>query len=739
MKRFFLFFFVAFLSASFIAFAESNFSSDSIKSRNLDEVLILGNSAGKSTPVAQTNLKAAEIKNLTVANNLPHVLWMVPSLVATSENGTATGYSSLRIRGTDASRINITLNGIPLNNPESHEVYWVNIPDMTSALNSIQVQRGVGTSTNGPGAFGASINMTTKSSGNDIYFESATTAGSYGTFQQNIAVGTGIFGNGNSFDLRYSNLNSNGYIRNGWCDHESLFASFSKRFANSALRFNYIHGSQHTGITWEGISESKMKSNPRFNPAGEISDGVYYDNESDNYYQHHFQLFYTNELSESLLMTLGANYTDGYGYYEQYKQDKTFSSMNIPNQTVDGETYSMTDLIRRKNMDNGFYTANFSLKYQKKRINLLLGSMYTYYNGDHFANLLWVENNENIPFKYEWSRNNAEKTDANVFTKAEYQISDKLNFFVDLQYRHVNYELSGKDDDDLLDLTQTRVWDFFNPKAGIFYDINKYHKLFASVSVAHREPTRADLKDAVKLGSSNNIRPEKLTDFELGYTFDNNNLMFSANLYYMKYKDQLVPTGRLNEVGYKLMSNVENSYRAGVELMGGYRPFKWLELYANATFSRSKVLDYTVWFETYNSIESWTEAEQLSQYFKEATLPFSPEVITAVGLNLKPFNNLNIGVNYKYVGEQYITNTQNEELKLPSYNNFNLNMAYNFRMLNIADSQISFIVNNLFSAKYSSNAWGWEAHFRNGDPTITDKGLYPVAPANYLIKFAVKI
>ncbi len=739
MKRFFLCFFTAFFSTVLIGYAENNFSSDSIQSRNLDEVLILGNSAGKSTPVAQSNLKAAEIKSLTVANNLPHVLWMVPSLVATSENGTASGYSSLRIRGTDASRINITLNGIPLNNPESHEVYWVNIPDMTSALNSIQVQRGVGTSTNGPGAFGASINMTTRNAGADAYFESSTTAGSYGTFQQNLAVGTGVFGNGNSFDLRYSNLNSNGYIRNGWCDHESLFASFSKRFENSALKLNYIHGSQHTGITWEGISESKMKSNPRYNPAGEITDGVYYDNESDNYYQHHFQLFYTNELSESLLMTLGANYTDGYGYYEQYKQDKSFSSMNIPNQVIDGNTFQETDLIRRKNMDNGFYTANVSLKYQKKQFNVLLGSMYTYYNGDHFANLLWVENNQNIPFKYEWSRNHAEKTDANVFAKTELMVSDKLNFYVDLQYRHVNYELSGIDDDDLLDLTQTRTWDFFNPKAGVFYDINRNNKIFASVSIAHREPTRADLKDAVKLGSSNNIRAEKLTDYELGYTFDNNILMMSANIYYMKYKDQLVPTGRLNEVGYKLMSNVENSYRAGVELMGGYKPAKWLELFANATFSRSKVLDYTAWFETYNNSNDWAEAEQLSQYFDQASLPFSPEVIVAAGVNVNPARNLKVGLNYKFVSDQYVTNTQNEDLKLPSYNNFNLNIAYDFKLLNFADSKLSFFVNNLFSAKYSSNAWGWEAHFRNGDQTITDKGLYPVAPANYLIKFAVKI
>lgn len=349
---------------------QNQVTQDSLHHYRLNDVLVLGNRAGAKTPVAQTNLQSAEIKRLTVANNLPHVLWMTPSLVATSENGTGAGYSSFRIRGTDANRTNITLNGIPLNNPESQEVYWVNIPDMTSALQSIQVQRGVGTSTNGTGAFGASVNMTTKTPEIAPYVETATTVGSYNTFQQNLAFGTGLFKNGYTFDLRFSNLSTDGYIRNGWCKHQSLFATLSKRFEKSLLTFNYIYGNQHTGITWEGISEDALKADPTFNPAGTIKDGVYYDNESDNYLQHHLQAFYTRELCKDLLLNAGLNYTYGFGYYEQYKQQKKYEEMGLPNQTVNGVSYKKTDLIRRKNMENGLYTANLNLKYEKSGLNL---------------------------------------------------------------------------------------------------------------------------------------------------------------------------------------------------------------------------------------------------------------------------------------------------------------------------------------------------------------------------------
>lgn len=719
--------------------AETLVAKDSLKMFYLDDVLIIGSRAGSKTPVAQTNLGSKEIKDLTVANNLPHVLWMTPSLVATSENGTGAGYSSFRIRGTDASRINVTLNGIPLNNPESQEVYWVNIPDMTSALQSIQIQRGVGTSTNGSGAFGASVNMTTKVPEMSSYFESASTAGSYGTFQQNVAFGTGVFGKGYSLDMRYSNLTTDGYIRNGWCKHQSLFATFNKRFTNANLRINYIYGNQHTGITWEGISEDQMRSDPTFNPAGTITDGVYYDNESDNYRQHHVQAFYTQELGKSLFLNVGVNYTNGFGYYEQYKQDEAFTSMNILNQILDGTTFTTTDLIRRKNMSNDFYTAHVNLKYEKNGLNLQAGSMYTYYNGDHFATLLWAKNNENIPAGYEWVRNNAQKRDANAFVKAEYAFLKGFNAYIDLQYRYVDYVLSGIDDDDMLDMSQHRTWNFFNPKAGLFYQINPEQNVFASVAMAHREPTRADVKDALKSGNISDIKAEQLLDYELGYTFDNQKFRSSVNFYYMDYKDQLVPTGKLNEVGYKLMSNVDESYRLGMEIQVGLRPLSWLQLDANTTLSRNRVLNYTTYYETYDNNNDWLGVtNQISQYFDEAKLPFSPEIIAAGGITIIPAKSIKINLTDKYVSEQYITNTQNEDLKLPAYNAANASMIYTFTIKNFAGAEIGLYVNNLFSNQYSCNAWGYEAHFANGDATYIEKGLYPVAPRNFLTKFTLR-
>jgi iron complex outermembrane recepter protein len=737
MKRFFLCLMAASAIVSKTSALAETAGKDSIRNQQMVDVYVFGNRAEKTTPVAQTNLEAKELQSLTMASYMPHVLWMTPSLVATSENGTGSGYSALRIRGTDASRINVTLNGIPQNNPESQEMYWVDLPDLSSTLQSLQIQRGVGTSTNGSGAFGASINMTSRVSGVNPYFETASTVGSYATFQQSVAYGTGELNHGFSLDLRYSNMTSDGYLRNGWTKHQSLFASFTKQFSKSVFRFNYLYGVERTGITWEGPTEYQMNGDLTFNPAGEIKPGVYYDNESDNYWQHHFQAFYTQELSKSLLLSASFNYTDGFGYYEQYKQDKKFSSMNIPNQTVDDSTYKRTDLIRRKTMDNGFYTGSLNLKYAKRNLHVQGGGMYTIFKGDHFGTLLWVEHNENLADNYEWVRNRATKTDANAFIKTEYALTKAINAYVDLQYRYVDYSMSGMDDDDMVDLTQHRTWNFFNPKAGLFWQLNPSQKLFASISVANREPARADLKDSHKFGLT--LHSENLTDYELGYTYDDQTYLISVNVYCMNYKDQLVPTGQLNDVGYKLMNNVDKSYRAGIELQAGIKPYQWLQLDANTTLSRNRAFDYTVYYTTYNNSTDWDEVDSRdSKHIIEASLPFSPELIAAGSVSILPIRNVRLNIVGKYVGEQYVTNTQNEDLKLPAYHAANATLTYDFKIRGFANAQIGFTVNNLYSNQYFCNAWGGEYHFANGEPTYSEKGLYVVAPRNYLAKFTVK-
>lgn len=742
MKRFFLFMMTTSVIAT-SAIAKTT-EADTLKSNDLNEVIVVGNKAQSRTPVAQVNLTAKDIESLPTASNIPHVLWMTPSLVAFGENGTGTGYSYMRIRGVDASRINVTLNGMPQNNAESQEMFWVDVPDLASGIQNLQIQRGVGTSTNGSAAFGGSINMQTRYPGLKPYAESTTSAGSYGTIQENIALGTGLFGNGFSMDLRYSNLQSDGYIRNGWCDHESLFASLSKRFNKALLRVNYIYGKENTGITWEGIGQAQFDADPTFNPAGAKGDGTYYDNESDNYWQHHFQVFYTQELKQNLLLNAGLNYTDGFGYYEQFKtgdymDGESFESMGLPDQTVGGITYDKTFLIRRKNMANGYYIGTLNMQYNQGPLSLQTGAMASVYSGDHYANLLWVEHNQNIPSNFEWVRNHAVKQDGNLFAKAEYALTNNLNAWVDVQYRYVSHELEGLDDDDLTDMSQKRVWNFFNPKAGLFYQLNETNKLFASVASAHREPTRADIKDSRKSGSVDHIKAEQLTDVELGYTFDNSKLMFGVNVYGMFYKDQLVATGKLNEVGYALMSNVDKSYRMGVELQSGYKPFEWMQLDANATFSTNKVLDQTIWYETYDNSTDWGDATaQQSQHFSKLSLPYSPELIAALGLTVQPIQSLSINATAKHVGAQFYTLTQDEGFKLPAYQHVNLSAKYDFKISSKLNASIGLFCNNLLSRKYACNAWGYEARFENGDDAYVQKGLYVVAPRNYLAKFTLK-
>jgi iron complex outermembrane recepter protein len=739
MKRFFLCL-VAVLATFQTVFSENKTTKDSLIERNLAEVFIVGNRAGSRTPVAQSNITAKDIQQLPLASNIPHVLWTTPSLVAFGENGTGSGNSYMRIRGVDASRINVTINGIPQNNPESQDMFWVDIPDLASGIQDLQIQRGVGTSTNGSAAFGGSINMTTRIPSTKPYVELTSTVGSYATFQENIAAGTGVFADSYSFDLRYSNLQSDGYIRNGWCDHASLFTTLAKRFERSTIRFNYIYGREKTGITWEGISQEQFEKNPKFNPAGAMSDSTWYKNESDNYWQHHFQVFYTSQISPSLLLNAGLNYTDGFGYYEQYKKDEELSALKISKQTVNDVPYDITDLIIRKNMDNGYYVGTLNFQYKKSALNLQGGGMYTLYDGDHFGELRWVEHNQNIPDNFEWVRNHARKTDANLFARVEYALSYRLNVWGDLQYRYVNYKLSGIDDDDMEDMTQKRKWNFLNPKAGVYFDIDASNKVYASVAIAHREPARADIKDSRKLNAQEDVKAERLTDVELGYRFDNSIWGLSVNWYGMFYKDQLVATGKLNDVGYALMNNVDKSYRTGIELQLGCKPVEWLQLDANTTFSQNIVQDYTAWFSTYNNSTDWVELkqDQLSQHFDEMVLPYSPEIIAALSLTVTPLHNLSVNATAKHVGSQYITNTQNEDLKLPAYQHINISANYEFSLFGKLATNFSLVCNNVFNKKYACNAWGYEAHFKNGDPTYVEKGLYVAAPRNYSAKFAVK-
>lgn len=730
------------LALGYQAMAMKSVDADSLDHIQLEEVVVSGTRAGQQTPVSYSNISSSDIQKQNAARNIPAVLQSTPSLVAFTEDGLGVGNTHFRIRGTDATRINVTLNGMPLNNPETQEVFWVNLPDLSNSLQNIQIQRGVGTSTNGAGAFGASISLQTTGARSEEYGEASTAVGSYGTFLSNIAAGTGILDNGLSFDARFSRVLGNGYVRNGTVDHTNLYAALSHYTDRQMIRLSYLKGVQHTGITWEGVSPEQMeKYGRRYNPAGEYKDDagnrLYYDNETDNYYSDIVQLTLTRELNRQLVLNAGLSYNHGYGYYENYREDNDFTDFGLEPQTIEDSTYTSSDFIRQKLMRNDFYVANLGLNYADGPWQLTFGGMYSYYDGDHYGKLPWIKHAATIPVNYEWYRNVGEKSEVNLFTKAEYQLNQKLSLFGDLQYRHIDYRFSGMDDDGM-DLTGDFTYDFFNPKAGLSFRLNDYNRFYASVAVGQREPLRADLKDGIKGGAVNPIRPERMIDYELGYHYEGaGGTRLSANLYYMDYHNQMVQTGKLTDIGYKLMENVKESYRAGLELEASV-PF-WenkLRVDANATLSRNRINDYTAYFDLYDSPDSYEWVGQTSKDYGTTQISYSPDIVSAMGITYQPTPALYVNLMGKYVGKQYMDNTSDDEKAIDPYFVTNLSAGYTFRKTALGTFNLQVFVNNLFSREYVANGWAATDAFEDGS-TIHYIGYYPQATRNYMARLTL--
>lgn len=729
------------LMAGLSSFAEE--IPDSLKQVKLNEIIVSATRVSKGTPIAYSNMSATEIKETNTAKNIPFILQTLPSVVAFSEDGSGVGNTSMRIRGTDATRINVTLNGMPLNNPESQEVYWVNIPDISNSLQNMQIQRGVGSSTNGAGAFGASISLKTSGAQPKAYGEASTAVGSYNTFTSTIAAGTGIMKSGLSVDARYSRVTGDGYIRNGKVNHRSAYAALSYYTDHQLIRLSYIHGTQHTGITWEGISPEEMEEDRKYNPAGKYKDDagntLYYDNETDNYYSDIVQLTYSNELSDKWSLNAGLSYHNGYGYYENYKRNQYFEDFKLPSQTVNESVHTSSNLIRRKAMKNGFYVANLALNYTVHKLNVVGGVSYSFFDGDHFGRLIWVKYNENIPDNYEWYFNRSKKADYNVFARATYQLTDALSLFGDLQYRYVDYRMDGIDDD-LENITHNNYYSFFNPKAGLSYRING-HEVYGSVAVANREPLRTDLKESVKGGNTQRIEPERMFDYEVGYKYADSKASFNVNFYYMYYKDQMVQTGKLNDVGYKLMENVSSSYRAGIELIGAYKFSKLFRADANLTLSTNKIKDYTAYFDLYNNVDEYYAGEdaigQESENFGKSDISFSPDVVGSGVLSLTP-GSFSFSLIGKYVGKQYLDNTSNEKRRLDDYFVANFAAGYTFKTKQIGEIDLQFFVNNIFNKKYVANGYASTVRFADKSPESTWIGLYPQATCNVMAKLGIR-
>lgn len=699
------------------------------------EVLVNATRAGEHTPLAYSVIEKEALRKAGGAQDMPYLLRLTPSLVETSESGNGVGYTSFRIRGTDANRINVTIDGIPLNDAESQQVFWVDLPDLASSVNNIQIQRGAGTSSNGSGAFGATLSIETLNPENAPLAEVSSSYGSFNTLKNTISAGTGLLGNKFAFMMRYSDIKSDGYVDHTGSNHRSAFLSGVYRTEKSRLKANIILGEEHTGIGWWGVPKDSLATNRTYNPAGEYTDEYgriqHYSNESDNYTQDHFQLIYSRKASEYLNINAILHYTKGKGYYEEYSPDQNLTAYNMSPFQSGSEVITTTDLIRRKWLDNDFYGLVYSANYTRNRAEFILGGGLNKYLGDHYGTVIWMRNAGPSEKDFQWYFNNSIKTEFSIYGKLNYSLSERMRLFGDLQYRYIHYSMAGPDDD-LKDLSQVHNFGFFNPKAGLFYSVTPNQDAFLSFSVANREPTRADYKEAVG-DTSATPGPETLYDSELGYKLRTGKSSFSANLYAMIYKDQLVPTGQLSNVGYSIMTNVGKSYRIGVELSASVHLSDFLQWNSNLTLSSNKIRNFVEYYTDYNTSD-WS-SQYLSRNLGLVDIAYSPSLIWTSDLGFEK-GVFGIHLVSKYVGRQYFDNTKSDDRSIDPYfvNNLRLNFSPKVRSLKQVDLEL--YINNFLNRFYENNAYGgnW---YENGTEK-TWSYYFPQAGINYMLRLGLR-
>ena len=696
------------------------------------EVIVNATRAGSKSPLAFTTIDSDALRRQNTGLDIPFLLSLTPSLIETSEAGNGVGYTNLRIRGTDASRINVTIDGIPLNDPESQQVFWVDLPDIASSADNIQVQRGAGTSSNGAGAFGGTVSIRTKNPENEPYAQINSSVGSFNTIKNTISAGTGLLSGKFNLQLRLSQLKSNGYIDRTGSNNKSAYISGTWRTEKSSLKANIILGEEHTGISWWGVPKEMLSVNRRYNPAGEYTDesGVvhYYRNESDNYLQDHYQLIYNHEVNNVLSFSAALHYTFGTGYYEEYSEDDALSNYGLQNVMLADTVISSSDLIRRKWLKNDFYGLVYSLKYKKDRLDAIFGGGANYYSGDHFGRIIWMRNAGNLEKDYQWYYNTGTKSEVSLFGKADYSVSDKLSLFGDLQYRFILYSMKGIDAD-LKDLKQDHRFGFFNPKAGIFYSPTHNQDIYLSFSVANREPSRADFKEATGDPGAT-PRPETLYDTEMGYKLRGEKYSAALNFYGMVYRNQLVPTGELSNVGYSITTNVDKSYRIGIEMSTGFQPVKFLRWDLGTTISRNKIKDFTEYYTDY--ITSGSLEVYMSKKLGTVDIAYSPSITGTSDMNFTIRKNLDLHLISKFVGKQYFDNTMNANRKIDPYFVNNLMIVYNPETSKLRGTGFQFLINNIFNRKYESNAYGGNWYTDGTEHTWSY--FFPQAGTNFIMK-----
>ena len=701
------------------------------KQSKLSDTLMLENievtsiRAADKAPFTKTNLSKAEIAKVNLGQDLPFVLNNTPSVVVSSDAGNGVGYTGIRIRGSDATRINVTLNGIPYNDAESQGVFFVNMPDISSSVSSIQVQRGVGTSSNGAGAFGATINLATNEVNKDKYLEVNNSYGSFNTWKNTIKAGSGLLGNHFILDGRFSRITSDGYIDRGWSDLNSYLVSGAYIDAKSSLRFNLIGGKEKTYQSWGGVPEDMLKTNRKYNPGGTEKPGEPYDNETDNFIQTHYQLFYNRKINSALAFNTAVYLTRGKGYYETYKAGQKYSKYGLPDLVIGGETIKKTDLVRQKWLDNYLYGTILSLQYKKNKTDLTFGGGWNEYNGGHHGIIKWSEKG-GVPVDYRYYDNPATKNDLNSYAKLMQSLGSGFTAFLDAQVRFLKYDINGFSENPSIHLKKN--YTFFNPKAGVSFNKRNY-QAYMSLSIASHEPNRDDYEAGVTQVPS----PEKLFDWELGFERKNTKLNYGVTFYYMDYQDQLINTGKINDVGAYTRVNTPKSYRAGIELEGEAYIAKWLNAAGNIAFSKNKIKEFT------ESIDDYDNASGLQKEnkFKNTDISYSPNTVAAASLNFIPFSDAAISLQAKYVSDQFLDNTSDRNRMLPAYYVQNLRMMYTLKGNLLKNVDFIFQANNVFDKKYLGN--GYTYNYISGGELSVNNVYFPMAGINFMAAINVKL
>ena len=716
------------MAFSVLSFAQEK-QQDSTKTEKLDEVLVKAVRVNATSPITHSNVTKKQLAKRNLGQDLPVLLNYLPSVVTTTDAGAGVGYTGIRVRGINAQSTNITINGIPYNDAESLGTFWVNLGDFASSVESLQLQRGVGTSTNGSGAFGASINVLTDAVSGESNAELSNSFGSYNTRKHTVKFSTGLLNDRIEIAGRLSHITSDGYIDRAETNLNSYFLQGSYITEYTLIKAITFGGKEVTYQAWNGIDAETLEIDRTYNPSGMYTDADgntrFYDNEVDNYNQDHYQLHWNQRFNNRWSTNLGLNYTHGRGYFEQYKEDEDFSDYDLTPLQIGGETVNTTDLIRRRWLDNDFYVLNMNANFKNNDINLTFGSSYSFYNGDHFGEIIWAEFASTSEIRDRYYDGNGQKTDLNLFSKATYRLNEKISLYGDLQLRLVGYETSGLTSDRIPFIINEN-YSFFNPKAGITLKINTNNSLYFSYARANREPNRDDFENNAT------VKPEQLNDFELGWRHNTQNFRLNVNGYYMLYNEQLVLTGQIDNVGNPIRTNSGDSYRLGLEVDGAIAISNQLSLQPNLTISSNKN-KHT--FESVNGVLNDLGKTDLS---------FSPEFIAANAFVYQPKVGFQISILSKYVGEQFMGNTEKPDSKLEAYFVNDFSITYEWKPKSIFKSvAISGLVNNVFNERYVSNGYFGSFEFDDASsPTgITTgyfTGFYPQATTNFLFGVTLK-